>query len=342
MKFHAWQAMCLAVCILFAPLAMGDSEEVNLYSARKERLIAPLLDQFTEATGITVNLVTGSASALIKRLAAEGRNTPADLLLTTDAGRLHVAAEKDLLQAAVSPTIAEQVPAHLRHTDNLWIGLSLRARVVIYNPERIEAASLSTYEDLADPKWRGKLCVRTSDNIYNQSLLASIIAHLGAEQAEAWAQGIVANMARKPKGNERAQVTAVATGECDVAIVNNYYVGNMLLSADARQSEAARQVRVFYPNQDGRGVHVNVSGIGITQHARNRDNALRLIEFLLSDQAQQWYAQTNVEYPIRDSIAVSDIIQGWGYPFKQDTLPMARLGELNGDAVRTFDRAGWR
>lgn len=318
------------------------ADEVNLYSARKENLIKPLLDQFSASTGVQVNLVTGKASALIKRLEAEGQNSPADLILTTDAGRLHVAATRNLLQPVNSGAIEALVPPHLRQNDNLWVGLSQRSRVIVFSSERVKAEELSSYEDLTDPKWEGKICVRSSDNIYNQSLLASIIAHSGAEAAEAWAKGVVANMGRKPKGNDRAQVTAVAIGECDLAIVNNYYIGNMIKSSKDAERDAVSKITVFYPNQDDRGAHMNVSGIGLTKHAKNSDNAIKLIEFLVSDQAQHWYADTNNEYPIRDNIDVSETVSSWGYPFKQDQLEMSRLGELNADAVKIFDRAGWK
>ncbi len=331
----------LACIILPTQVSLADGE-VNLYSARKENLIKPLLDQFSESTGLTVNLVTGGASELIKRLEAEGRNTPADLILTTDAGRLHLAKAKDLLQAVDSDSVKNGVPVHLRDEENMWVGLSQRSRVLVFSKERVKAEDLSSYEDLADPKWKGRICVRSSDNIYNQSLLASLIAHHGAEEAENWAKAVVGNMGRAPKGNDRAQVTAVATGECDIAIVNNYYIGNMVQSSKEAERDAVSQVDVFYPNQNDRGSHMNVSGIGITKHSKNTENAKKLIEFLISDQAQQWYADKNNEYPVREGISVSEIVASWGYPFKQDDLAMSTLGELNSEAVKIFDRAGWK
>ncbi|MCB1757495.1 MAG: Fe(3+) ABC transporter substrate-binding protein [Gammaproteobacteria bacterium] len=328
--------------IVFTMQPLFASDEVNLYSARIEDLIKPLLDQFTDSTGIKVNMVTGGASELIKRLEAEGQNTPADLLLTTDAGRLHLAKTQGLLQPVDSASVGDLVPEHLRDLDGQWVGLSQRARVIVYSLERVKPEQLTTYEDLADPKWQGKICVRSSDNIYNQSLLASMIAHHGPEQAEQWARGVVANMGRPPKGNDRAQVTAVATGECDLAIVNNYYVANMIQSSKEDERDAASKIGVFYPNQQDRGAHMNVSGIGVTKYSKNHDNANKLIRFLLSDQAQQWYATRNNEYPVRENIGVSETILSWGYPFKQDDLPMFQLGELNSEAVKIFDRAGWK
>ncbi len=335
--------ICIFVAAsLIAPLTAIAAGEVNVYSARKEHLIKPLFDQFTESTGITVNTVTGEASTLVKRLEAESRNTPADLFLTTDAGRLHLAKTKGLLQSIDNDTLTRGVPAHLRDDDNQWFGLSQRSRVIVFSNDRVKAEDISSYEGLIDAKWKGKICIRSSNNIYNQSLLASMIALNGTEKAQSWAEGIVANMGRPPKGNDRAQVTAVSTGECDVAIVNNYYVAKMLKSKKQDERDAVSKVTLFYPNQDGRGAHMNVSGIGVTAHSKNVDNAIALIEFLVSDQAQQWYADTNNEYPIRTDIKVSDTVASWGYPFKQDKLDMSKLGEFNSEAVKVFDRAGWK
>ena len=331
----------ITVLFLFTGTALAGGE-VNLYSARKENLIKPLLEQFTHETGIRVNLVTGKASALLKRLQVEGRNTPADLFLTTDAGRLHVAKQAGLLQAVESKTVNAAVPAHLRDRDNQWFGLSKRARIIVYSRERVKPEMLSTYEDLADPKWKGKICIRSSGNIYNQSLLASIIAHHGEAAAEKWAAGVVANMARPPRGNDRAQVKAVAIGECDIAVVNSYYLGNMQTSSDQSERDAAAKVAPFFPNQSDRGTHINVSGAGITRHAANRDNARKLLEFMVSNKAQKWYADSNHEYPVKAGVEVSPIVKAWGYPFKEDNLDMGQLGIYNVTAVKIFDRVGWR
>lgn len=328
--------------LLLALPAAADGA-VNLYSARQEALIKPLLDRFMEDTGIEVNLVTGSADALIKRLEVEGENTPADMLITVDAGRLHRAKEAGLFRAVESGRLEERVPAHLRDDDNQWFGLSQRARVIAYSTERVDPEELSTYEALADDKWRDRICIRSSDNIYNQSLLASIIAAHGEERATEWARSIVDNMARRPQGGDRDQIMAVAAGVCDVAVVNTYYYGKMRSEdAQAEQREAAAKTALFFPDQKGRGAHVNVSGAGVTRHAGNPDNALRLIEFLVSDTAQQWYAQVNHEYPVVPGVEASESVRAWGYPFKQDRLPLSRLGELNATAVRIFDRVGWR
>ncbi len=331
------------IAILF--LAWGPalaSGEVNLYSARKENLIKPLLNQFTNETGIRVNLVTGKASALLKRLQAEGRNTPADLFLTVDAGRLHVAKQAGLLQPVESKVLSRAIPGHLRDGDNQWFGLSKRARVIVYSKQRVKPETLSSYEDLANPKWKGKICIRSSSNIYNQSLLASLIAHHGEAAAEKWAAGVVANMARPPRGNDRAQIKAVAIGECDIAVVNSYYLGNMLVSSRQDERDAAANVALFFPNQGDRGAHINISGAGITKNAANRGNALRLLEFMVSDEAQKWYASSNYEYPVKNGIEVSPVVKSWGYPFKEDSLDMGELGIHNVTAVKIFDRVGWR
>ena len=317
------------------------SGEVNLYSARKEELIKPLLDRFTADTGIKVNLVTGKADALLKRLESEGRNTPADLLLTTDAGRLYRAYEAGLLQPVRSEILERDIPAVYRDPEGHWFGVSVRARVLMYARDRLNAAALSTYEDLADPRWKGRICIRSSDNIYNQSLISSMIVAHGEEETEAWAKGLVANLARPPQGGDRDQIKAVAAGQCDVAVANTYYLGGMLNSGDPAQREAAAKIAVFWPNQADRGTHVNVSGAGVTKYARNRDNAVRLLEFMATDESQRWYADANLEYPVRDGVALNETLQSWG-PYKADTINLAELGRHNATAVRLMDRAGWK
>nr|WP_230208716.1 Fe(3+) ABC transporter substrate-binding protein [Solemya velum gill symbiont] len=320
---------------------MAASEEANLYSARKEALIKPLLDQFTRETGIKVNLVTGKADALLKRLQSEGANSPADLLITTDSGRLHRAHSAGLLQQVKSEKLNTVVPPHLRNPEGYWFGLSVRARPIFYAKDRVKPEELSTYEALTDKKWKGRICIRSSNNIYNQSLVASMIAHNGAEATQQWADAFVGNFARPPKGGDRDQIKAAAAGQCDIAIANTYYYGGMLISGDDAQIKAANSVAIFWPNQDGRGTHVNVSGVGVTKAATNRENAIKLIEFLVSPESQLWYAEANNEYPVVEGAGTSEILKSWG-DFKPDNLSLARLGELNADAVRLMDRAGWR
>jgi len=268
-------------------------------------------------------------------------NSPADVLITADAGRLHRAKSQNLVQPIQSDVLEAAIPAAYRDPDNTWFGLSLRARVIMYAPDRVDPSELSTYEALADPKWRGRLCVRSSSNIYNQSLTAALIAHHGAEKVEQWARGVVANFARPPAGGDRDQIQAVAAGQCDVAISNTYYLGGMLRSDDPAVRAAAEKVRVFWPSQDAQGAHVNVSGAGVTKAAKNRDNAVRLLEFMVSDEAQRWYAEGNSEFPVKPGVPLSPVLESWG-PFKADDLNLAKLGEGNAEAVRVLDRAGWK
>lgn len=334
--------LCLLLAAgVHAAAAQEGGAEVNVYSARKEALIKPLFDSFTAATGIKVNLVTGKADALIKRLELEGSQTPADLLLTVDAGRLHRAKEKALLQALHSERLAAAIPARYRDPQGFWFGLSLRARVIIYAKATIAPARLSTYEDLADPKWKQQICVRSSANIYNQSLVASLLAHHGQEQTERWISGLVGNFARPPKGGDRDQIKAVAAGQCGVALVNTYYLAAMLDSGLDRERAAAAQVALFWPNQAGRGAHVNISGAGVTRAAGNRAAATRLLEYLAAPLAQEWYAKANHEFPVRPGVPVGPVMRAWG-DFKADPLALEKLGENNPAAVRSMDRAGWR
>ncbi|NQY02756.1 Fe(3+) ABC transporter substrate-binding protein [Parahalioglobus pacificus] len=315
--------------------------EVNVYSSRQEALIKPLLDRFSEQTGTKINLVTGKGDALLTRLRSEGMNSPADILLTVDAGRLYRAEEAGVLQSVSSELLMSEVPGHLRDPDGQWYALSVRARAIVYAKDRVDPAELSTYEALTDSTWEGKVCIRSSGNIYNQSLIAGMIATEGEAAAESFATGLVANFARPPQGGDRDQIKAVAAGQCDVAIVNSYYLGGMINSGDAEQQAAAAKVGIFWPNQDGRGTHVNVSGAGVTKSAKNTANAVKLIEFLANDESQRWYAETNNEYPVRDGIPVSEVLAAWG-TFKADEVPVSELGRLNADAVKVMDRAGWR
>ncbi|WP_040840070.1 Fe(3+) ABC transporter substrate-binding protein [Thiothrix nivea] len=317
------------------------ANEVNVYSAREEQLIKPLLDAFSKDTGIKVNLVTGDDDPLLERLKREGANSPADVLITADAGRLSRAAANGSLQAIQSAKLNQGIPANLRDPANQWFGLTYRARVIFYNPAKVQAAGLSTYEDLADPKWKGRICVRSSNSIYNQSLLASMIAAKGAAQAEQWAQGLVANLARPPSGGDRDQIKAVAAGQCDIALANTYYYAQMLYGGDAAQKAAASKVKVFFPNQRDRGAHINVSGAGVTQSAKNRDNAVKLLEYMLLDDAQRWYSTTNGEYPVKRGIAADAKLQSWGN-FKTDALNLSALGKHNAQAVQIMDKAGWQ
>jgi len=321
--------------------AAAQAAEVNVYSGREENLIKPLLDRFSAATGVTVNLITAGADELTTRLELEGANSPADLLLTVDVGRLLRAKEMGLLQAVDSDVLESQIPAQYRDSEGQWFGVSLRARVVVYDKECVDPAQLSTYEDLVDPKWRGQICVRSSSNIYNQSMTAAMISHHGVEATEQWARGLVANFARDPQGGDRDQIAAVAIGQCQLAIVNNYYLAGMMNATNEEQREQASKVAVFWPNQADRGAHINISGVGLTAHAPNRAEAVQLLEYLVSDEAQTWYAETNNEFPVRPGVPVSATLQAWG-EFKADELALEQLGTHNAESVRLMDRAGWR
>jgi iron(III) transport system substrate-binding protein len=321
--------------------AAGDAGIVNVYSHRHYDIDQQLVDRFTAETGIRVNVVTGSADELITRLQTEGASSPADVLITVDAGRLHRAKERGLLQAVQSSVLESNVPAALRDPEGYWYGLTTRARVLVYSRERVRPEQIPTYESLAQPEWRGRVLVRSSENVYNQSLLASMIAHEGEAAAQAWAEGIARNLARNPSGGDTDQVKAVAAGVGDVAISNTYYVAKLGESQDAEDQRVYAAVGVVFPNQGGRGTHINVSGAGVTAHSPNRANAVRLIEFLSSDEAQRLYAEGNQEYPVKPGIGMSRVLQSWG-EFEADPLPLARLGELNAQAVMVSDRARWR
>ncbi len=335
-------SLALALASMIAGLAPAVAEDVvNIYSARKEALILPLLQRFEADTGIGFRLVTGKADGLLKRIEIEGEATPADVFITVDAGRLQRAKAAGILQATHNPVLDVSIPAHLRDEDSQWFGLSRRARVIFYARDRVDPEELSTYEALADEKWRGRLCIRSSDNIYNQSLVASMIEHLGEEETEQWARGLVANFARNPGGGDTDQLHAVAAGQCDVTLVNTYYFGRLVNSAKEKDRAAAEKIGVFWPNQGGRGAHVNVSGAGIVRHARNRAAAEALLEFLVTPESQGWYAEVNNEYPVVPGAPISDTLRRLG-EFRADTINLTLLGENNRAALQLMDRAGWR
>jgi len=317
----------------------GAAQEVNLYSARKEILIRPLLDRFTEQSGIEVRLLAGQGDALLKRLELEGANTPADLYLTVDLGRLYQAAQRGLLQAVDSPLLRERIPPAYRDPEGRWYGITLRARAIVYSRERVPAAELPGYLGLADRRWQGRLCVRSSANTYNQSLVAALIARYGAAEAERWARGLVANFARPPQGGDRDQIRAVYAELCDVALANTYYLGLMRHSGKERDAAAAQAMGVHWPAPGG--VHVNLSGAGVVRHARHVPEALQLLEFLVRAQAQRWFTEVNYEYPVVSDVAPSPALREWG-EFAPDVDSLLLLGEHVQEAAKLMDRAGWR
>lgn len=318
-----------------------ESGVLNLYTSRHYDTDDILYDEFTKETGIKINVVEGNPDELLERLEREGKDTEADLFITADAGRLDAAKEKNLLQKVQSEVLDSNIPENLRDKDNTWFGLAVRARVLVYDKERTDKDELSTYEDLTNPKWKGKILTRSSSNIYNQSLLASFIALNGEEKAEEWAKGLVANFARDPKGSDRDQAKAVVAGEGDVAIMNTYYVGKLLNSSDPEEVKVGEKVGVFFPNQETNGTHINVSAIGLTKNSKNKENAIKFMEFLSGEKAQKEFAETNYEYPANPNVQASDLLKSWG-DFKPQDINLSLLGEYNAKAVEIMNKVGWK
>jgi len=333
--------LIIVIATLLGACQPQKSEEVNLYSARKEALMKPLLDAFTKETGVSVNLISSKADALLTRIESEGANSPADVLLTTDAGRLHRAKLAGIFTPIESKVLTSSIPNQYRDQQNQWFGLSVRARPIMLTQAATQM-EITRYEDLADPKLNKQICIRSSGNIYNQSLIASSIEANGEADTETWAKALVANFARDPQGGDRDQIRAAGVGQCSVVVANTYYLANMLSDKNNLDDyESASKISVVWPNQKGRGVHVNVSGAGVLKTAPNPDNAVKLIEFLASDTAQKLYAEVNFEYPVKAGIELHPILKSWG-DFKADPLSLNKLGENNARAVQLMDRAGWK
>ena len=335
----------ITITILFSLViglgtAVFAAEEVNLYTNRHYDTDEEILDRFTEETGIEVNVLKGDSDQLIERIAREGKNSPADLLITADAGRLHRAKGRNILQSVNSKKLAQNVPDNLKDTDNYWYGLTMRGRVIVYAKDRVDPKNLGGYEDLTSAKWKNEILVRSSANIYNQSLLASLVAIYGEEWAEEWAAGVVDNMARKPQGNDRAQATAVAAGEGDLAIMNTYYLGKMINSDNPAEVEVAKNVGIHFPDGEN-GTHINVSGAGVVKNAPNKENAVKLLEYLSSASAQEFFASANYEYPVNPKVEASELLQSWG-DFEPQNINLTELGIHNQTAVRIFNRVGWQ
>lgn len=320
--------------------AVAEAAEVNLYSYRQPFLIQPVLDRFTAETGIDVNVVYAD-KGILERLKAEGANSPADMVLTSDVGRLDDLVEADLVQPVQSPVLEANIPSEYRHPDDLWFGLTKRARIIVVAKDRVAPGAITTYADLADPRFRGRICTRSGKHEYMVSLIASVIAHQGADAAEAWLDGVRANLARKPQGNDRAQVKAIYEGVCDVAVINSYYMGKMATNDDEPEQKAwAEAVRVVFPDQQGYGTHVNVSGAAVTKSADNLENAVRLLEFLSGDTAQELYAEQNFEYPVKPGVPLHPIVRSWG-DFKADDINLAEVAQYRGEAARLVDTVGY-
>lgn len=322
--------------------AMAGSKEINLYSYRQPFLIKPLLDEFTKETGIKVNVVFAK-KGMLEKIKAAGRNNPADAVLTVDIGRLNELKEAGVLQPVSSPVLEKNIPAHLRDPEGRWFALTTRARIALVSKERVKEGELKSYADLADPKFKGRICVRSGNHPYNVALIASRIAHDGEAKAAEWLKGFKANLARKPTGNDRAQAKAIFEGQCDVAISNNYYFGRMLTNEKKpEQKDWAAAVRLVYLDQDtaDRGAHVNVSGAAITTTTKRKAEAVKLLEFLAGDKAQKIYAETNHEYPVKKDVPFSKLVKSWG-SFKADTLDMEKIAKLRPAASRLVDKVGF-
>ena len=313
--------------------------EVNIYSSRHYDTDLALYEDFTKQTGIKVNRIEADADALIERIQSEGEFSPADLLITVDAGRLWRAEEAGVFAPVDSAVLKERLPANLRHPDGLWFGLSTRARIIIYNKAAGVPEGLANYADLANPAFKGDVCVRSSSNIYNISLLSSIIAHQGAAEAEKWAKGVVANFKQPPQGNDTAMIEAVAAGQCRISVVNTYYLARYA-GGEAKEKAIFDKVGVIFPDQGGNGTHVNVSGAGLVKTAPNRDNAIKFLEYLTSESAQRYFADGNNEYPAAIGVKPNSAAEALG-AFKADTLSVADIGKGQAEAVKIFDRAGW-
>ena len=320
--------------------ASAQTGEVNLYSSRHYNTDNELYETFTDLTGIKVNLLEGKADELLERIKNEGENSPADVFMTVDAGRLWRAEQAGLFAAVNSSVLNNNIPENLRHPEGKWFGFSKRARVIMYNKSAVDPSELSTYENLADPKWKGEILIRSSDNIYNQSLVAALISENGLEATEEWAKGFVSNFAREPEGNDRAQIEAAAAGVGDIAIANTYYLPRYVNEEDPAKQAVFEQVGVFFPNQDGRGTHVNISGGGVLTSAPHPDAAQQFLEYLSEREAQAFFAQGNNEYPVVEGAELAPVVAGFG-TFKEDTISVAEYGENLAAAVQLMDRVGW-
>lgn len=334
MKFRITKYLLLTVITMLYILP-AQAEEIVIYSARKDHLIRPLFDSYTQKTGVKIKYITGKAPLLLQKLKSEGKHTPADLLITVDAGNLWHAANEGVLQRVSSKKLTENIPSHFRDPENRWFGLSVRARTIVYNTNKIKKHQLKSYEDLSDPKWKNRLLLRTSRKVYNQSLVAMLMVDNGEKRTEEIVRGWVSNLATKPFSNDTKVMKAIAAGQGDVGIVNTYYFGRLL------KKNKNLPLALFWPDQDSKGVHVNISGAGITTHAKNRSGALAFLEWLSSKQAQNLFADVNLEYPVNKSVAPHPIVSSWG-SFKQNSNNLSNAGKLQAASIRLMDRSGYR
>lgn len=325
----------LSVSLLAGCGPADDPDNLTVYSARQEHLVKPLFDRYTEETGVQIRFITGSAGTLLQRLQAEGQNSPADLLITVDAGNLWQAAEQKLLQPVDSTALEKHIPGYLRDPDNRWFGLSVRARTIVYSTKRVEPQALSTYAALAKPEWRNRLCLRTAKKVYNQSLVAMLIVAHGEAATEEIVRGWVTNLAAPPFADDVSVLQAIVAGQCDVGIVNTYYFGRL------QRDDPDTPLALFWPDQQQNGVHVNVSGAGITRATNNPQGAKKFLEWLSAGEAQALFAESNLEYPANPSVPAAAQVRAWG-EFKPNAINVAKAGELQAAAVKLMDRAGYR
>lgn len=341
---QTYKKIITTILLLLVISGCAPVNEVNIYTSRHYDVDDILYAEFTKKTGIKVNIISGSGGALMERLKAEGVNSPGDVFFTVDAGNLANFQKEGFLQSITSENIKNVVPIELRGKNDEWVAIAKRARVIFYNPESVSNEEIANinYEDLAKPRWKNRVVVRSSSNMYNQSLVASLISNLGEENTETWAKGLVDNFARKPQGNDRAQLMAVANGQADIAIANTYYLGIMLSGkGGTEQQVAAAKLRIAFPNQTNRGAHVNISGGGILKHSPNKENAEKFLEFLLTEEAQSHIVNNTFEYPILETVEPHELIAGFG-TFNMDKTSVADFGEYNPAAVKLMDRAGWK
>ena len=341
---QTYKKIITTILLLLVISGCAPVNEVNIYTSRHYDVDDILYAEFTKKTGIKVNIISGSGGALMERLKAEGVNSPGDVFFTVDAGNLANFQKEGFLQSITSENIKNVVPIELRGKNDEWVAIAKRARVIFYNPESVSNEEIANinYEDLAKPRWKNRVVVRSSSNMYNQSLVASLISNLGTENTETWAKGLVDNFARKPQGNDRAQLMAVANGQADIAIANTYYLGIMLSGKGGKEQQvAAAKLRIAFPNQTNRGAHVNISGGGILKHSPNKENAEKFLEFLLTEEAQSHIVNNTFEYPILETVEPHELIAGFG-TFNMDKTSVADFGKYNPAAVKLMDRAGWK
>jgi len=341
MKGRIALATTLVAGVLVSASLQAADSEVNLYTSRHYQTDEALYENFTKQTGIKVNRIEGKGDALLERIKSEGANSPADVYMTVDVARLQRGEEVGIFAPVNSDVLNSRIPANLRHPDGHWFGFSTRARLIYYDKAKVQAGEITTYEDLADPKWKGKVCIRKSSNTYNQSLLASIVAAKGEEAAEDWAKGVVSNFARDPVSGDTNQLRGIGSGECVVAVANSYYFVRLQTEPKEEDVGLAEKISVVFPNQEDRGTHVNVSGAGVLKNAPNKDAAVKFLEYLASDEAQSYFANGNNEYPVVEGVAPNSAVQKLG-SFKADEQNVAQFGEMIPVAQKIFDRAGWK